>query len=416
MSEKLAIHGGKKVRTRPWPAAAIIGAEEKRAVSALFDKAIATGNAPGYEGPEEEEYCRLFVEQMGGGYADGVNSGTNAVYVALRALNLPPFSEVLFGCITDPGGVMPIPLLNCIPIPVDTAPGAMAPGPEQVEAAITPRTSAILIAHIFGEPTDVAGIVKVAERHGLPVVEDCAQAHYAKLNGQMLGSFGKVSAFSTMFGKHHCTGGQGGIVFTKDAELYKIIRRAADRGKPFGLPAGALNQFAALNMNMDEFAACIGKVQLKKLPDIARRHREIQAQLSAGVRDLEGLFVPEPFPGAEPSYWRIRLGFRPNKVKCDRRTFHDALIAEGFDGLGADYAGALQANKEWLVNQRVFGTTRLPWSSPDYKGDPHRSYTCPNALKSIDTYFIVYINWSWTDRDVKEAIKICRKVENFYRA
>ena len=93
--ETLALHGGPKVRAQPWPERGLIGPEEKAAVDALFDQAIATGRAFGYNGPEEEAYCREFSDYLGGGFADAVSSGSAAVYVALKALNLPPFSEVI---------------------------------------------------------------------------------------------------------------------------------------------------------------------------------------------------------------------------------------------------------------------------------------------------------------------------------
>ena len=167
---------------------------------------------------------------MGGGYADAVNSGTSAIYVALKSLNLPPFSEVIVAAVTDPGGMMPIPLLNLIPMVADTAPGSYNTGPEQVEALISPLTSAILVAHIAGEPVDIAGIMAVARKHNLPVIEDCAQSHGAKIKGQMVGTFGDIGAFSTMSGKHHCTGSQGGVVFTKNEALYHEIRRQFGSG------------------------------------------------------------------------------------------------------------------------------------------------------------------------------------------
>ena len=199
-ANELAVNGGAKVRTKAFPARGLIGEEERGAVNALFDEAIASGNAPGYGGAQEDAFCAKFAEMMGGGCADAVNSGTTAVHVALRALDLEPFTEVVAGCITDPGGMMPIALQNCIPVPADTAPDSFNSGPEQIEAAITPLTSAILIPHIFGEPADMAGILAVAERHGLPVVEDCAQAHCATIDGRMVGTFGKTAAFSMIFG------------------------------------------------------------------------------------------------------------------------------------------------------------------------------------------------------------------------
>ena len=130
----------------------------------MFDKSIATGNAIGYNGAEEEAFGKEFAEYLGGGFADGVNAGTNAVYVALKSLDLPPFSEVIVGCVTDPGGMMPIVELNCIPVPADTEPGSMNTGAREIEARITERTSAIVVAHIAGEPADMPGILKVAEK------------------------------------------------------------------------------------------------------------------------------------------------------------------------------------------------------------------------------------------------------------
>ena len=93
-TSKLAINGGSKVRNTSFPSRGLIGLEEKKAVDALFDECIRTGDAFGYNGPEEELYCKEFAEFMGGGFADAVNSGTTAVYVALRAMCLEPFTEV----------------------------------------------------------------------------------------------------------------------------------------------------------------------------------------------------------------------------------------------------------------------------------------------------------------------------------
>ncbi|HOF39460.1 MAG TPA: DegT/DnrJ/EryC1/StrS family aminotransferase, partial [Candidatus Hydrogenedentes bacterium] len=146
--EKLAVHGGNPVRKEPMPPRHLFGEEEKQAALALFDKSIETGEAFGYNGPEEEAYCNRFAAFLGGGYADAVNSGTSAIYVALRALEIEPFTEVIVPSVSDMGGVMPVPLMNCVPVPADCAPGTYNMGPEQVEQAISERTSAIVVAHI----------------------------------------------------------------------------------------------------------------------------------------------------------------------------------------------------------------------------------------------------------------------------
>lgn len=405
----LAIDGGKPVRTTPWPARGLIGEEEKQAVVALFDQAMASGNAPGYNGPEEEAYAREFAESLGGGFADGVSSGTAAVYTALKALRLPAFSEVVVGCVTDPGGMMPIALLNCIPVPADSVPGAYNTGPEQIEAAITPLTRALVVAHIFGEPADMEGILTVARKHNLPVVEDCAQAHGARLHGRPLGTFGTIAAFSTMFGKHHCTGGQGGVVFTRDEALLPEIRRAADRGKPFGLPPGSTNPSASLNLNLNEIAAAIGRRQLRKLPSIVARIRTVVAGIRAGLQTVPGLSVPEPLPGAEPSYWKLRIRFDSERFSCDKATFCEVLKAEGLTPIMENYRAALPHRQDWFVKRNVFGTPGLPWSSPEYRGDREREDPCPNVMEAMERHFALLCHEGWGPREVEDAVEILRK-------
>ncbi|CAI8025836.1 Putative L-glutamine:3-amino-2,3-dideoxy-scyllo-inosose aminotransferase [Geodia barretti] len=200
---------------RPCPPRGHIGTEEKEAVIAYLDRVIASGTLGAYQGEEEEAYCAQFAEYLGGGYADAVSSGSTAIYVALKALQLEAFSEVIIGPFTDPGGMMPIPLQNMVPMIADSAPGSYNTGPEQIEELISDRTSAVVVPHIAGEPADMGGIMEVARRHGIPVIEDCAQAHGTR-SGAVAGSFGDISAFSTMSGKHHSSGGQGGMVFTRD--------------------------------------------------------------------------------------------------------------------------------------------------------------------------------------------------------
>ena len=409
---KLAIHGGPKTCTEPWPSRSLIGPEERQAVLALLDEAVASGNAPGYNGPAEQAYCEAFAGSLGGGLADAVNSGTTALYCALRALGLEPFSEVVVGPITDPGGMMPVPLLGCIPVVPDAEPGRYNTGPEQIAEMLSPLTSAIVVAHIGGEPVDMPAVMALARERGIPVVEDCAQAHLARLGGQPLGSFGDLAVFSTMFGKHHCTGGQGGLVFTRDETLYTRVRHAADRGKPFALPAGATNCMASLNFNLDELGCTIGLCQLRKLPDIVRRRREAVAKLTDAFADLESIVVPPQIPGAEPSWWFWRLEAAVEKLACDKAAFCAALAAEGIP-LNPSYRH-LPHLQDWYRRRAVFGSSGLPWTSPLYKGDPNRVFPCPNALAATDRQFNLAVHEAWSDREIADTLAAFRKVEAAY--
>ncbi len=410
MKEKLAINGGKQAAPVR-PNRCHFGKEEKAAVDELFDKAIATGNAPGYNGLEEDAFCKEFAKMMGAKFADGVNGGTNAVYVALKALNLPPFSEVVVGCVTDPGGMMPIAICNCIPVPADTAPGTFNSGAKQIEDRITERTSAILVAHISGEPADMPEIMKVAEKYGLPVIEDCAQAHLAKINGKNVGNFGRYGAFSLMFGKHMCVGGQGGAIICNDEEDYWEERRGADRGKPFNLPKGTTSFIAAINCNMDEFHAVVGRAQLKKLPDIVARRKNVVAMLrQKGISDLKSICLPETKEGFESCYWRLRLKFNAENMNCDKKKFCAALMAEGL-AITPTYSNALPARMEWFRHRAA----KHPWNNPLYKGDANAEYPTPNCDKAMEEFFILFINENYGEKDVDILMRALKKVENYYK-
>src|SRR5262249_17813563 len=137
---------------------------------------------------------------------------------------------------------------------------------KQIKAVLTDRTSAIVVAHMGGHPVDMDPILELATERQIPVVEDCAQAHGAVYKGRMVGTLGTISAFSTMFGKHHSTGGQGGVIFTRDPLLLAKARQFGDRGKAFGIPDKDGNLLASLNFNQTEINMAIGRVQLDKLP------------------------------------------------------------------------------------------------------------------------------------------------------
>lgn len=411
----LAIHGGEKTCTEPWPPRRLFGEEEKQAVVALFDRAIATGQAFGYDGEEESAYCREFAAFHGGGYADAVNSGTTAIYVALRALEIEAFTEVIVPPVTDSGGVMPVPLINCIPIVADSAPGTMNVGPEQIEARITERTSAVIVAHIAGLPVDMDPVMEIARAKGIPVIEDCAQAHGARYKGRCVGTIGTVGAFSTMSGKHHATGAQGGVVFTKDESLYWRARRCSDRGKPFGIRdwvTPTCNVTCSLNFNLGDLSACIGRVQLRKLPDIVARRRRVTLALAAACRSLQAVSVDTGLPGTEGSFWFLFLTLDLARLTVDKAAFVAALVAEGVP-MEADYLH-LFTRAPWYKNRAVFGTSGYPWTSPLYQGDPNREYPVPNAIAAEQCRFRVGIHENLSDREVRDTVAALKKVEDAY--
>ena len=413
MSERLAIDGGTPVRTEPMPSRGLVGEEEKAAAMAVFDEAIRTGQAFGYNGPFEAQYEQDFAAFMGGGFADGVNSGTNAVYCALGALGLDAPAEVIVPAITDPGGMMPVALLGCVPVVADTDPRSYNTCAEQIEPVITERTRAVIVAHIGGEPVDLDPVLELARAHDLFVIEDCAQAHGATYKGRPVGTLGHVAAFSTMFGKHHCTGGQGGVVYTADEDLYWRAKRFADRGKPFQLEGEEGNVVAGLNCNLNELSAAIGSAQLKKLPGIIERRRRVGDAVKAGLADRSAVFVGWQVPDTECVYWFLRVGLDLDALSADKKTFCAALAAEGIP-VTESYR-AIPCERPWFTRQAVFGRSGFPWRCSDYAGPTQPRPRIDNAVRVTDTHFNVALHESYGPQEIDHILTALKKVEAAYR-
>ena len=382
---QLAIFGGPKVRTTPFPARNLVGAEERDAINALIEQSLSSGAAINYNGPAVREYEAGFVSWMGGGYARVVNSGTNSVFVALGALNLEPLSEVIVPPITDQGGVMPVLFTDCVPVVADGEARSFNVSAEGIEQCVTERTRAIVVAHIAGEPADMDAIMTVAQKHRLYVVEDCSQAHGAMYKGRKVGSFGHVAAFSTMSGKHHCTGGQGGVVYTRDEELAREAAFFIDRGKDFR-PEGLVNVRAALNCNLDDLSATIGVCQLRKLPAMLEariRNGEQLKQALSGNPAVQMGYQPHQSPSSD---WFFRLAINVAKRSCDKAAFCAALAAEGIPA-NASYHN-IPGKAPWFRQQRVFGKSRWPWQCPAYQGERNPIYELPNAEAAVAGHFI----------------------------
>ena len=380
---------------------------------ALFDRCIRAGRAFEYNGPEEDAYCREFAGFLGGGYADAVNSGSSAVYVALRAMDVRAFSEVICGPVSDPGGIMPVALAGCVPIIADAEPGSFNISPRSIERRINRRTGAIIVAHIAGIPADMGPIMEIATAKNIPVIEDCAQAHGAKYRGCLVGTFGDIGAFSTMHGKHYTTGGQGGVVFTRSEETYWRARRYADRGKPFNLEGTSGNVVCSHNMNLNDLSACIGRVQLRKLPKIVEARRRSAKALADGCKkELKAFRITEGPPRSEPSYWFLFVRVDLDKLTVDKETVVKALGAEGIP-CESSYLH-LFIEHEWYKDRAVFEGTDYPWTSPLYKGNPDRRYPVPN-VRATDRYtFRIFWHERVTMGKVGEVLRALKKVEAAY--
>lgn len=395
MKPRLAIDGGTPVRRRPFPGRGLMDRAARNAALAVFDAAERSGLDFGYEGPFERRYTAAFARMQGGGYADAVSSGTAAAYVALAALGLKRGGEIVFSPVTDPGPVSAAILLGHRVRPADAAPGSFNVGVAQFEAALTPRTRAAVITHLGGAPAPIAEIAALARRRGIPLIEDCSQAHGALYRGRPVGSFGRIAFFSTMFSKNHSTGGCGGVVYTRERALHWRARGHADRGKPFGVAGADLrdpgsNLFPAMNFNQDELSCAIGAATLAKLPAAMRRRAALARRLDARLARSR-VVRPMPWPeGSRPAPFFRTLLVDAARLKVGKAAFARAVAAEG----------------AWINPDYGHVVAQWPWTRPYLAGG-----RTPNAEKTRAAAINVLFTERFTERDMDDVAECFLKAE-----
>jgi dTDP-4-amino-4,6-dideoxygalactose transaminase len=244
------------------------------------------------QGPAVKAFERDFAAYIGVSHAVGVANGTDALVVALRALGIRAGDEVITTAHTAVATVAAIELAGATPVFADIEPRYFTLDPAAVERAITPRTKAIVPVHLYGQGADLDAFAALARRHGLRLIEDCAQAHGALHAGRRLGSVGDVGCFSCYPTKNLGALGDGGVLVTNDAELAARCRRLREYGWNEARDAVEPGQ----NSRLDELQAAVLGVKLAALDaDNGRRQahaREYDRRLAGG-----SLTLPEVRPG-----------------------------------------------------------------------------------------------------------------------
>ncbi len=230
------------------------------------------------QGPATSDFEAKFAAYCGVEHCVSLNSGTSALHLALRCLDVGPGDEVITVSMTFIATAWAISYTGATPVFVDIDPVRRTLNPDKLEAAITPRTKAIIPVHLFGMPADMDRIVAIAERHGLPVIEDAAQAHGAKYRGKRVGQFGQIACFSFYPSKNLGAYGEGGALITNDASISQRVRSLRDHGQT----QKYLHEEIGYNYRMDSFQGAVLTIKLKQLDawnrarmDCARYYTEL---------------------------------------------------------------------------------------------------------------------------------------------
>jgi CDP-6-deoxy-D-xylo-4-hexulose-3-dehydrase len=288
-----------------------------------------------------EKFEKSFAKVMGMKHAMLCNSGSSANLLAVSALTSPRLGkralkegdEVITAAAGFPTTVNPILQNQLTPVFVDVELGTYDSSVEKIEAAIGPKTKAIVMAHTLGNPFDAAGVMELAKEHKLFVVEDTCDAVGAKFNGRPVGSFGDVSTTS-FYPAHHITMGEGGCVLVNKASMKKIVESLRDWGRDCWCPPGVDNtcgrrfdwqlgelpygydhkyvySHVGYNLKMTDMQAAVGVAQLDKLEGFIQARNSNFNKIYAGLKDLqEFLILPEATKNSEPSWFGFPITVR----------------------------------------------------------------------------------------------------------
>lgn len=400
-SSALAIDGGTPVRSEPLPGhARLMGQDEIDALTEV----IQSGQTGRHGGTKVKELERAFAERYGVKHAIAVSSGSAADHTAIAMIDPEPGDEIITTPCTDFGGVLGILFQNAIPVFADLDPQTLCLDPASVEANITPRTRAILATHLFGGLADMDALLRIGERHGIPVIEDCAQAQLAELDGRLAGTMGQMGCFSFNNTKHlNC--GEGGMVVTNDDALARRARLFADKAWPRD-EAERYSLFLGQNYRLNELEGAVALVGLRRLDENVESRRRAVERVYERIAGVPGISIPESLPGARSSYWILHL-FVDEGI--DAGLVASALDAEGIS-FGARYVTPLYT---WPVlrDANTYGTSRFPFDSP--YTDRNFDYApglCPVFEERRERLIVLSVDEQWTDADADDVAAAIAKV------
>lgn len=261
-----------------------IGDEERAAV----DRVMRSGMLA--QGPEVAAFETEFSSIVDGMHSVAVNSGTSALHLAFLAAGVGPGDEVIVPSFSFAATANAVALTGAVPVFVDIETDYFSIDPAAVESAITPHTKAIMPVHLYGHPANLIALKAIAEKHGLLLFEDAAQAHAASLDGKPVGAWGIASSFS-FYPTKNMTSGEGGMITTPSEEVARLAKVLRNQG----MERRYENEVIGFNTRMTDIHAAIGRVQLTKLAGWTAKRQSNAAFLSA---NLEGVIPPPTAPGA----------------------------------------------------------------------------------------------------------------------
>lgn len=373
---KLAIAGGEPLRKMPftqWPQG---GKEEARNLEAVL-AGTGWGGQP-FPGKFSLEFATKFAKLHTVKYAQCVSTGTVAIQAALKAIDIQPGDEVIAPAYTWEGTVGPVLLLNAIPVFVDVDPDTYCLDAKLIEKAITPKTKAILPVHLGMRFADMDEILRIAAKHNLKIIEDCAHAHGGAWKGKGAGSMGDLGAFSFQSSKL-ITSGEGGAVVTNNLEYMEKVQSYINAGR-----ASVTDQFhhriVGFNYRLGEFQAAVLCGQIERFPELAAAREENMKLFESRLQNIPaiGLLKPDPRITRLAPYGYVVKYFGEKQNGIPRAAFVAALQLEGIPCDGLFYEPVYRSS---LFPVKASDFPALSWGR-EKALDLRSMYSCPESERA----------------------------------
>ena len=389
------------IRTKPFPnwknaSGQSFGQEEIELLTQVINSGILNRN----NGTVVKEFEKEFAALYGVKHAIASTSGTAALHIAMGALELNPGDEVITTPITDMGTIIAILLCNAVPVFADVDPDTGCLDPLAIEKVVSEKTKAVVPVHLFGNPCDLDSILKIADKFGLSVVEDCAQAHLAEYRGKKIGTVGNMGCFSFQQAKQ-ISCGDGGMTITNDDELAAKARLFSDKGWPRDT-SGRGHISLGPNYRMTELQGAVALAQTRKVEAIVASVRHSALLLKEKLDALDGIKVTPSYAGAASSWWRFSFQIDTDVINATPTEFNEVLSPQNIpNGLG--YIGMPIFGYDMLKFRKTYGTSQCPYTCANARQDiTYDIKDLPGAQKILTNLFTVVWNSKYTDEDVED--------------
>ncbi|MSU58409.1 MAG: DegT/DnrJ/EryC1/StrS family aminotransferase [Pedosphaera sp.] len=400
--DKLALEGGEKIIKRPPPKRVRWGEPER----AQLDATLAQDTLLYWKAPQTTLLAKRFSDHTGLKHVMTCSSGTAALHIAVATAGIGPGDEVITTPFTDIGTVIGVLFQQAVPVFADLEPHTYAVSARTVEPLITPKTKAIIAVHLGGNPSQLAELKALADKHKLILIEDCAQAWGAKYQGASIGTVGHMACFSLQQSKH-ITCGDGGIVASNDERFGPLLHRFGDKGSDRAQP-GYRPERLATNYRMNELSAGFAAAQFTRLEEIAAKRSALGELLTRELAGVAGVSCPQVSEKNRCTYWHYMMRLWPDKLRCTRTEFVKAAAAEGL-GLSDGYIPQM-LHQSPMFSQHAFFAGRWPVKEMGLTTMDYTKVKLPEAEAILKTCSNFSLNEAMDEDYIRSAAAAIRKV------